>query len=64
MSLIEASKGRTMPPVNRVLAFCYSYDPDGRKYTFNLLKVAGISMFTFIGLFVAWLVITSKRQKA
>lgn len=63
MSLIEASKGKTMPPLNRVLAFCYSYDPEGRKYTFNLLKVAGISMFTFIGLFVAWLVITSKRQK-
>jgi protein SCO1/2 len=64
MSLIEASKGKTMPAVNRMLAFCYSYDPEGRKYTFNLLKVAGISMVTFIGLFVAWLVVTTKRQKA
>jgi protein SCO1 len=63
MSLVEAAKGQTMPALNRVLAFCYSYDPEGRKYVFNLLKVAGITGFTFIGLFVAWLVITTKRQK-
>jgi protein SCO1/2 len=63
MSLIEASKGQTMPALNRVLAFCYSYDPEGRKYAFNFLKVAGVSMFTFIGLFVAWLVVTTKRRR-
>jgi len=64
MSAIEASKGKTMPSVaNRVLAFCYSYDPEGRKYVFNILKVAGIAVFTMIGLFAAWLVIKSRRTK-
>lgn len=63
MSLIEASKGHTMPPLNRVLAFCYSYDPQGRSYTFNLLKVAGIGMGTCMGLFVVWLVISTKRYR-
>jgi protein SCO1/2 len=63
MSTIEASKGKTMPALSRMLAFCYSYDPEGKKYVFNILKVVGVSMFTFIGLFVAWLVITTRRAK-
>jgi protein SCO1/2 len=63
MSLIEASKGKTMPPLNRVLAFCYSYDPEGRRYAFNFLKVVGVVVVTFLALFVAWLVITTKRHR-
>ena len=63
MSTIEASKGRTMPALNRVLAFCYAYDPQGKAYVFNILKVAGIAMMTFAALFVAWLVITTRRAK-
>lgn len=63
MSLIEASKGQTMPPLNRVLAFCYSYDPEGRKYAFNFLKLTGLVVGALIALFVAWLVITTKRQR-
>ena len=63
MSLIEASKGKTMPPLNRVLAFCYSYDPEGRTYAFNFLKVVGVTVTTFVALFIAWLVITTKRHR-
>jgi protein SCO1/2 len=63
MSLIEAAKGKTMPPLNRVLAFCYSYDPEGRRYAFNFLKVVGVSVSTTVGMFVVWLIVTTRRYR-
>lgn len=49
MSIIEASKGRSMPTVNRILQYCYSYDPAGQKYVMNITKVTG-TVIIFFGL--------------
>ena len=63
MAVIEASKGQPMPSLNRALAFCYSYDPQGRTYVFSTLKVAGSVMVLTLGLFVVWLLISSRRYR-
>jgi len=63
MAVIEASRGQPMPSINRALAFCYSYDPQGRKYVFSTLKVSGSVMVFTLGLFVIWLVISSRRYR-
>jgi protein SCO1 len=42
MALIEAQKGLARPTINRVLDFCYSYDPVGRRYSLEVTKVSGI----------------------
>lgn len=63
MAAIEASQGRPMPSINRALAFCYSYDPEGRRYVFATLKVAGSVMVLVVGLFAIWLVISSRRYR-
>ena len=63
MAVIEASQGRPMPSINRALAFCYSYDPEGRRYVFATLKVVGSVMVSTLGLFVLWLVISSRRYR-
>ena len=48
MALTEASEGRFSPTINRVLLYCFSYDPKGRKYVFNILKVMGTSMLLVV----------------
>jgi protein SCO1 len=63
MAVIEAGKGRPMPTINRLLAFCYSYDPDGRKYVFSTLKVAGSVTLATLALFGSWLVISTRRDR-
>ena len=63
MAVIEASQGRPMPTINRVLALCFSYDPEGRKYVFSTLRVTGSVTLVMLGLFVAWLVISSRRYR-
>ncbi len=50
-SLLEADAGRSMSTLDKVLLFCFRYDPERGKYTLaamNLLRVAGI--FTVLAL--------------
>ncbi len=61
MALIEASGGKVEPSINKLMQMCYSYDPAGRKYVFNVTKVAGIGMVVFVvGLF---LILMLKKKK-
>ncbi len=41
MGVLEAAKGTVLPTTARLLTICFSYDPQGRTYVFNLLKVVG-----------------------
>jgi protein SCO1/2 len=63
MALLEASEGRVGPTVGKVLRFCFSYDPKGRKYVFNTLKVTGIVTLLFALSFIAFLVFKGKRRQ-
>jgi len=57
MALIEASKGQTGPTINRILQYCYAYDPQGKQYVLNITRVSGILIsFIAIGFFL-WLAI-------
>lgn len=62
MGLLEASEGRIGPPVSRVLRFCFSYDPQGRRYVFNTLKVTGIATL-FFGLSLILFLLVKGRKK-
>ena len=63
MALLEASQGRTGPTISKVLRFCFSYDPKGRKYVFNTLKVTGIVTLAFALSFILFLVLKGKKSQ-
>jgi len=53
MALIEASEGKSGPTINRVLQYCFTYDPTGQRYVLNITRVAGgIIMFIAIIIFL------------
>jgi protein SCO1/2 len=62
MALLEASEGRVGPTLSKVLKFCFSYDPQGRKYVFNTLKVTGIVTLLFAFGFFLFLILKGKKQ--
>lgn len=62
MALIEASKGISSPTINKVLQFCFSYDPEGKTYVFNITKVIGSIMFLGIGVFLTILIIKGRKK--
>ena len=61
MALLEASEGKVGPTLSKVLRFCFSYDPKGRKYVFNTLKVTGIVTLLFALALILFLVLKGKR---
>ncbi len=49
MALTEASQGRVGTTTQKVLQYCFSYDPLKKSYVFNILKVTGTVMVLFVG---------------
>lgn len=65
MAVLETSRGQSGPTINKVLQYCYSYDPAGQHYVLNITRVAGgIITFILIILFISLVLrsIIRKRQ--
>ena len=65
LALLEAANGKIGNVVDKLLLFCYHYDPKGRKYALfatNLMKGAGAVTVLGLGFFVAGLA-RRKRKK-
>lgn len=53
MAVVEASEGRSGPTINKVLQYCFSYDPEGQKYVFNITKISGtLILFVAVSMFL------------
>jgi protein SCO1/2 len=63
MAIIEASEGKSGPTLNKVLRYCYSYDPEGQTYVMNITKVSGTLILFFGVVLLLVLVLKPKRKK-
>jgi len=63
LGLLEASEGRIGATISKVLLYCFSYDPEGKKYVFDILKVTATVSIFFGLIFVTWLVISTRRKR-
>lgn len=62
LAVIETSEGKSGPSLSRVLAYCYSFDPAGQQYVFNVTKVAG-TLILFMALLVLLILIIKPRKR-
>lgn len=62
MALIDAQAGKTNPTIAKVLQFCFSFDPEGRKYTLNITRIIGSIMLLSAGIFFMVLMIKKKKK--
>lgn len=54
-SLVEAGEGRLGSPLDRLLLYCFQYDPDTHRYTMvarNVMKLGGLVTVVFLGGFM------------
>jgi protein SCO1/2 len=63
MALTEAAEGRVGSPARKALLYCFSYDPQKKSYVFNILQVTGIVMILFVGSFLTYLLMSTKKKK-
>ncbi len=62
MAIIEASKGQSGATLNKVLRYCYTYDPVGQTYVMNVTKVSGTLILFFAVVLLLILVIKPKKR--
>lgn len=63
MAIIESSEEISRPTINRVLQYCFSYDPQGKRYGLDIIKVSATVILFFLLIFVLILVV-KKRKKS
>ncbi|HAB52467.1 MAG: hypothetical protein A2315_05735 [Ignavibacteria bacterium RIFOXYB2_FULL_35_12] len=64
MAVLEASEGTPTPTIAKVMKFCFSYDPEGKTYVFNLLKVFGGGILLLTVILVVYLSVKPRKEKA
>ena len=62
MALAEANKEQPRPTIQKALLLCFSYDPQGQRYTLDILKISGILVLFFILVFVVVYLIKPKKK--
>lgn len=65
-ALFDAAEGRIGSVLERVMLFCYTYDPDSRSYVanaINIMKIGGLLTMTFLSIFLGLLWFRNKSVK-
>lgn len=63
LAVTEARSGVTGTSIRKVMDYCFTYDPAGKTYVFNLLKVGATTVILSAGGLLAYLLITGKKQR-
>ena len=63
MAIHEAAAGEVRPTISKVLSFCYSYDPEGRRYVFSITRFFGAAILALVAIFLIFVVFRRKRKK-
>jgi protein SCO1/2 len=66
LGLLEASEGRSISTTERVLLFCYHYDPQGKKYSLvamNVMRLAGVVTIVVFGAFFTIMFARERRKR-
>ncbi|MCT4604241.1 MAG: SCO family protein [Marinifilum sp.] len=62
LAMLEASKGQAGPTINKILQYCYSYDPVGQAYVLNITKITG-TIILAMGLIIFLLLVIRKPRR-
>jgi protein SCO1/2 len=62
LALLEAREGKVGVTVRRVVGYCFSFDPAGKTYVFNLLRVSATVVTLSAGGFLAFLFLGGRKR--
>lgn len=63
MAATEAAKEQTGLSIKRVLAYCFSYDPQGKRYVFNFMKITGAGVLTMLLILLVSLLVAGPKKR-
>jgi len=63
LAITEARSGVSGISIRKVMDFCFTYDPSGKTYVFNLLKVSATTVILCAGGFLAFLLLAGRKRR-
>lgn len=63
LALVEAAEGRLGTTIQKMVKFCFSYDPEKKTYVFNLLRITGSVVLGTAVIFLVFLLFGGKKKK-
>lgn len=63
MGIMEASQGKVSPTTAKLLRYCFSYDPIGRTYAFNIARVIATVMIISVLFFIGFLIFVTRKKR-
>jgi protein SCO1 len=66
LGLIEAAEGRSVSTTDRILLFCYHYDPQGKHYSIvamNVMRLGGVVTLGLLGSFLTIMWARERRRR-
>ncbi len=63
LAIGEARSGIIGAPLRKMVDFCFTYDPAGRTYVFNLLRVSATVVIITLAAFMAFLLFGGKKRR-
>lgn len=65
-ALFDAAEGKIGTVMDRVMLFCYTYDPNSRSYVanaINIMKIGGVLTLSFLSIFLGFLWFRNNASK-
>jgi protein SCO1/2 len=63
LAVIEAQKGLAMPTINRIIDFCFAYDPAEKSYGLQVTKIVAIlTIFIALTIFISLLLMGRRKN--
>jgi protein SCO1/2 len=63
LAVIEAQKGQAMPTINRIIDFCFAYDPGEKTYGLQVTKIVAIlTIFIALTIFISLLIMGRRKN--
>ena len=63
LAFLEARRGKVGSAIRTVVGYCFSFDPAGKTYVFNLLRVSATVVMLTAGGFLGFLLLTGRKRK-
>lgn len=63
MAVVEAGMERSGPTINKILDYCFSYDPEGKTYVFNVTRVSGTIILILALALLGSLIVSNRKKK-
>ena len=62
MAIIEAQKGIARPTSNKILEYCFGYNPASKTYTLQVTRIVGVITIFLAVVILAFLLIRRRKK--